>query len=317
MISENDNIRTNSLEAWLLAARPKTLTGASIPVMIGVAMAIKTSDWNNFLVLPAVLCFLFAFLMQIDSNLINDYFDCIHGNDNKSTRLGPKRACAEGWITLPVMRRGIIAVSSVACLVGLPLIWYGGWEMIIVGAVCVLFAFLYTTFFSYKGLGDLLVLVFFGIIPVYFTWYVSIPENLQAFNPYVLIAGIACGLVIDTLLLVNNYRDRDNDRQSGKITLVVRIGEKRTEKLYMYLPTIAEILIFTGLILNDSSNGLLKTIIFIALGCLYFIPHGATTQKLIAINHGKALNMVLGMTARDMFLFGLVTAAQILLLYDA
>lgn len=315
MISENDNVKTNSLEAWILAARPKTLTGASVPVLIGVAMAIKTAEWNSFQILPAILCFLFAFLMQIDSNLINDYFDCIHGNDDVTTRLGPKRACAEGWITLPVMRRGLVIVSTVACLIGLPLIWYGGWEMIIVGAVCVLFAFLYTTFFSYKGLGDLLVLVFFGIVPVYFTWWVSIPKNLQTFDLSVLIAGIACGLVIDTLLLINNYRDRDNDKRDGKITLVVRIGARNTEKLYLNLPTIAEILIFTGIILNGNCS-ILDVIVFIALSALYFIPHSKTTKKLIAINHGKALNMVLGMTARDMFIFGLVTAAQILLLYQ-
>lgn len=315
MISENDNVKTNSVEAWILAARPKTLTGASVPVMIGVAMAIKTSQWNNFQVLPAILCFLFAFLMQIDSNLINDYFDCVHGNDDVATRLGPKRACAEGWITLPVMRRGLAIVSAIACIIGLPLIYYGGWEMIIVGAICVLFAFLYTTFFSYKGLGDLLVLVFFGIVPVYFTWYVCIPESSQGFDINMLITGIACGLVIDTLLLINNYRDRDNDKRDGKITLVVRLGERKTEMLYHYLPTVAELLIFS-IILFSSNKPLLACVIFVVLAALYFIPHTKTTNKLIAINHGKALNMVLGMTARDMFIFGIVTVVQILLLYQ-
>lgn len=315
MISENDNIKTNSLEAWILAARPKTLTGASVPVMIGVALAIKTAGWHDFMILPAVLCFLFAFLMQIDSNLINDYFDCVHGNDDVSTRLGPKRACAEGWITLPVMRRGLVIVSIVACLVGLPLIWYGGWEMIIVGAICVLFAFLYTTFFSYIGLGDLLVLVFFGIVPVYFTWYVTIPESMQGFDFHVLIAGISCGLVIDTLLLVNNYRDRDNDRRDGKKTLVVRLGAKWGERLYRELPNWAEIFILGSLIF-DTSDGFLNPLIFILLSLIYEIPHTKTTEKLIEINHGKELNKVLGMTARDMFIFGLVTSVQILLLYN-
>lgn len=315
MISEDDNIKTNSLEAWVLAARPKTLTGASVPVMIGVALAIKTAGWGNIGIIPAVLCFLFAFMMQIDSNLINDYFDCIHGNDDSATRLGPKRACVEGWITLPVMRRGLVIVSAVACLIGLPLIWFGGWEMVMVGAVCVLFAFLYTTFFSYRGLGDALVLVFFGIVPVYFTWYVCIPQALQDFNIFVLLAGVACGLVIDTLLLVNNYRDRDNDKADGKITLVVRIGERRTEQLYLYLPNVAEIILFTIVLLNGSKP-FLSAAIFVVLSVLYFIPHTKTTNKLVAINRGKALNMVLGMTARDMFIFGVVTAIQIILLYN-
>lgn len=315
MISENDNIKTNSFEAWVLAARPKTLTGASVPVIIGIAMAIKTVGWGEVDVVPAVLCLLFAFMMQIDSNLINDYFDCIHGNDDSSTRLGPKRACAEGWITLPVMRRGLCMVSAVACLIGLPLICYGGWPMVIVGAVCVLFAFLYTTFFSYRGLGDLLVLVFFGIVPVYFTWYVCIPQSFQNFDLWVLASGIACGLVIDTFLLVNNYRDRDNDKRDGKMTLVVRIGAKRTEQLYLYLPTVAEVIIFSA-IMSNGSKPFLAAAIFVVLSSLYFIPHTKTTNKLVAINHGKALNMVLGMTARDMFIFGVITAIQILLLYN-
>lgn len=146
-MNENDKIKTNSLEAWVLAARPKTLARAAVPVMIAVALALKTAGWHDFRLIPALLCFLFAFFMQIDSNLINDYFDFVHGNDDLATRLGPKRACAEGWITPGAMRRGLFAVSALACLVGLPLIYYGGWEMIIVGAVCVLFAFLYTTFF--------------------------------------------------------------------------------------------------------------------------------------------------------------------------
>lgn len=183
--------------------------------------------------------------MQIDSNFINDYFDCVKGNDDRSTRLGPKRACSEGWITLPAMRIGLIITSLLACFIGLPLIIYGGWEMIIVGAICVLFAFLYTTYFSYLGLGDLLVLVFFGIVPVVFTTYVILPDHIQAFQLEVFITGIACGLVIDTLLVVNNYRDRDNDKRDGKITLIVWLGTKRAER---FLFSIRDLRIFPNVL---------------------------------------------------------------------
>lgn len=315
MISENDNIRTNSTEAWILAARPKTLTGASVPVMIGVALAIKTAQWNSSLILPAILCFIFAFSMQIDSNLINDYFDCIHGNDDTSTRLGPKRACAEGWITLPVMKRprrrepGSVLFRTAADFLRR---MGDGYRR------CFMRTFRASStprFFSYKGLGDLLVLIFFGIVPVYFTWWVCVPEELQQFNPTVLGCGIACGLVIDTLLLVNNYRDRDNDKRDGKMTLVVRIGIRNTEKLYLYLPTVAEIIVFLCLA-TAMQLTILEVVIFLALASLYFIPHSKTTRKLIAIKKGKALNMVLGMTARDMFLFGIMTAVQIILIYE-
>lgn len=310
--SEDDEIQVNSWGAWLLAARPKTLTGASVPVIIGVTLALRTTGPTTAAILPAVLCFLFAFLMQIDSNLINDYFDCLHGNDDRSTRLGPKRACAEGWITMRAMFRGIVIVSATACLVGLPLVWYGGWAMVAVGAACVVFAFLYTTFFSYLGLGDVLVVVFFGIVPVYFTWYTCVPPDEQGFSIGVLLVGTACGLVIDTLLLVNNYRDVDNDRRDGKRTLVVRLGKRWAEHLYADLPLWAEIIVYTVLIAGNDMP-LWRILLFIVLSVAYFQPHYRTAAKLMKIGKGKALNQVLGQTSRDMFIFGLVTATQILL----
>ena len=157
-------VKTNSLKAWFLAARPVTLTAAAVPVMLGVALAYKDTNaqcqW-----IPALLCLLFAWVMQIDSNLVNDFFDFKHGNDDE-TRLGPKRACAEGWITMKAMKWGIILTTLLGCAIGLPLAFYGGKEMIIVGICCVLFCFLYTTKLSYLGLGDLLVLIFFGIVPL-------------------------------------------------------------------------------------------------------------------------------------------------------
>jgi len=287
MVPENDYIKTNSLNAWILAARPKTLTGAMVPVMIGTAWAWKIGGAANFRILPALLCFLFAFLMQIDSNFINDYFDCVKGNDDRSTRLGPKRACSEGWITLPAMRIGLVITSLLACFIGLPLIIYGGWEMIIVGAVCVLFAFLYTTYFSYLGLGDLL--------------------QLEVF-----ITGIACGLVIDTLLVVNNYRDRDNDKRDGKITLIVRLGTKRAEKFYSALGIFAYFLMFYALFF--SNNNLLFTLLFILFYTPYILLHKRTANFMVRINQGKDLNIVLAKTARNILIYGITTSAAILFL---
>lgn len=309
MINENDKITTNSLEAWLLAARPKTLSGAAVPVMIGVALALKDATWEHFQLLPAILCFLFAFLMQIDSNLINDYFDFVHGNDDPASRLGPKRACAEGWITAKAMRIGIIAVSAVACLVGLPLIYYGGWEMVIVGGVCVLFAFLYTTFFSYKGLGDILVLVFFGLVPVIFTYYVIMPSEMQRITVEVAVCGFGCGLVIDTLLCINNFRDRHNDERDGKRTLIVRLGEKRGAQLYNAVGY-AGAFITMAVIFVNCNNKLMHVMCFVPY-LFYTYKHSQSYEKLKAVWNGKALNQVLGMTARDMFIYGLMTVVAI------
>lgn len=310
MISENDNIKTNSLAAWILAARPKTLTGAMVPVMIGAAWAWKISGGENFRIVPAILCFLFAFLMQIDSNFINDYFDCVKGNDDHTTRLGPKRACSEGWITLPAMRIGLVFTSLLACLVGLPLIFFGGWKMILVGVVCVVFAFLYTTYFSYLGLGDLLVLVFFGIVPVVFTTYVILPDHSQALCLKVIMSGVICGLVIDTLLVVNNYRDRDNDKRDGKITLIVRIGEEEAEKLYTALGFMSYLQMACILFLGEKQDTL-----FVIFLCFIFAPYGIlhykTAMLMKKIKKGKELNLILAHTARNMLLYGIATTIAI------
>ena len=304
------NVKTNSLNAWVLAARPKTLTGASVPVMIGIAFAFKDLSWENFQIIPALLCVLFAFIMQIDANFVNDYFDCLKGNDDSETRLGPRRACSEGWITLPAMRKGLIATTLLACINGLPPIYYGGWEMILIGLLCVAFCFLYTTKLSYLGLGDLLVLVFFGIVPVCLTYYVILPKGLQTITWQVFVASLASGLVIDTLLVVNNYRDRENDKQANKNTLIVRIGEKRAEQLYHWLG-------FLGLLLMDSvfifSYSSMKTL-SLTLLFFYLFLHQKAFTEMKRIKHGKELNKVLGLTARNMFVFGLLATIGILLI---
>ena len=139
-----EEAKRNSLYAWILSARPKTLTGAITPVMIGSALAYMD---GHFQWLPALICCLFASLMQIAANFINDLFDYLKGTDRED-RLGPERACAQGWISPKAMRNGIIITVLFACLIGSSLLFYAGWELIIVGLLCVLFAFLYTTALS-------------------------------------------------------------------------------------------------------------------------------------------------------------------------
>jgi 1,4-dihydroxy-2-naphthoate octaprenyltransferase len=197
---EEQKIKTNSARAWLLAARPKTLSGAAVPVMIGVAMAYADSmlyDADVFNLPAALLCMIFAFIMQIDANFVNDFFDYVRGNDDPATRLGPLRACTQGWVSIDAMKRAIALTTVLACIVGLPLIFYGGLEMVLVGILCVVFCFLYTTHLSYVGMGDVLVLVFFGIVPVCCTYYVQ----LHTCPLTVIVASLACGLVIYALLI--------------------------------------------------------------------------------------------------------------------
>jgi 1,4-dihydroxy-2-naphthoate octaprenyltransferase len=298
-------VKTNSLKAWLLATRPKTLTGAAVPVMIGGAWSwvdAQLYDETPFNWVPLILCFLFAFIMQIDANLINDFFDFVNGADNSETRLGPRRACAQGWIKLDSMKRAIALTTCLAAVVGLPLVWYGGLEMILIGIICIIFCFLYTTHLSYIGMGDVLVLLFFGIIPVCITYYIQ----LHTCTWYVFVSSIACGLVIDALLLVNNFRDRDNDREADKITLVVRIGEENSLALYLCVGVTACLLGIAAWIGGHPLAALLPL--------LYLVLHVFTYLDIKRINRGKLLNRCLAKTARNIFVYGLTVSLGLLLL---
>lgn len=304
---DETNVRVNSLKAWILAARPKTLTGATVPVMIGIACAVAMYGWCGIRVVPAVLCMLFALIMQVDANFINDYFDFMKGTDDEQ-RLGPKRACAQGWITASAMRSGLFVTTLLACIVGLPLVYYGGWEMIMVGLACVVFCFLYTISFSYIGLGDLLVLVFFGIVPVCMTYWLTAPPTALTSIPFaVVLMSIACGLIIDTLLVVNNYRDIENDRRAGKLTLIVRIGERGGLVLYLMLGLVATILAIVGVVLLDWHDGQWTQSLLI----IYTPFHTWAFNEMRYIRKGAELNRVLGMTARNMFIFGLLASAAL------
>ena len=300
MKMDKEIIRKNSFKAWLLAARPKTLTGASVPVMIALAMAYTDLQGNGFRIIPAVLCALFAFVMQIDANFVNDYFDFISGKDDEQ-RLGPARACAMGWIDVAKMKVGIVITTVIACIIGLPLVVYGGVEMILVGALCVVFCFLYTTLLASRGLGDLLVLVFFGIVPVCASYYLQTDTCTWV----VFLASLACGLVIDTLLVVNNYRDIDNDRRAGKKTLIVMIGADNGRLLYLWLGIIASLMGVVFAVYGKYWTPLLPTV--------YLIMHIATYRRMVKIGSGRQLNLVLADTARNMFVYGLTVSLGLLL----
>jgi len=297
-------ITTNSAKAWLLAARPKTLAGAAVPVMIGSALAVSDAQWQVRW-LPMVLCFLFAFTMQIDANFINDYFDFRKGADDE-LRLGPKRACAQGWVTPKAMLRAIAFTTFLACIIGLPLVYFGGWKMVAVGAVCVLFCFLYTTHLSYIGMGDLLVVLFFGIVPVTMTYYLVMPETMQTVTTECLLLSVACGLVVDTLLVVNNVRDIDNDRRTGKRTLIVAMGRRQGQVLFFFLGFAAVIL---GCFLPYYEHHWATWLPII----LYQPLHVVTFVEMWKIGQGTALNRILGKTARNIFIYGLAVSIGLLL----
>lgn len=206
---------------WIRAARPRTLVAAMVPVSVGICLALES---NLFLLPPAILCMLFAILVQIGTNFANDYFDYQKGADTLD-RIGPRRAVASGLILPAAMFRATWIILGLAFLVGAGLLPYGGWKLLLVGTVSILCALIYTGGpfpLAYLGLGDFFVVGFFGIVAVGFTHFVQ----AGFFSLDTFLAGLAIGLVVNNLLVVNNYRDVEEDCRSDKKTLAVRFGRK-------------------------------------------------------------------------------------------
>lgn len=238
----------NKTKIWFEATRPKTLPAAICPVMVGTALAYDAGgfDW-----LPALICLSFALLVQIGTNFANDYLDGVRGSDTPQ-RLGPQRAVAAGLVSAADMKSAAIFTLLLAFLLGLALIPFGGWWLLAVGIASVLCAWLYTGGpypLAYNGLGDVFVILFFGFIAVGCTYYVQAGPLAGA----VLWAGLACGLLINNILVVNNYRDAAEDRISGKKTLAVRFG--RNFALWQYrftLLVVAGITVYLGFELENN-----------------------------------------------------------------
>lgn len=206
-------------ETWLLAARPKTLWASIAPVLMGTAMAFADgkAHW-----LAAAAALVGSMLIQIGTNLANDYFDYLHGADTHE-RLGPTRATQAGLVKPGTMKRAFVLTFTLAFAIGMYLVWRGGWPVFALGMLSILFGVLYTGGpypLGYNGLGDIFVLIFFGPVAVGGTYYVQALE----INSIVILAGLAPGLISVALLTVNNLRDIHTDRKTGKRTLTVRFG---------------------------------------------------------------------------------------------
>lgn len=302
-------MKTNSLAAWILAVRPYSLGNAVILILVGSALA-----WTDgsFHWLPALLCLVFAVLMQCTANLVNDLWDYLKGADQPD-RLGPDRAFAKGYITFGAMKAGIAAFTVAACAAGLGiLVWalrhdmlaWGGWELVAVGVACVIFAYFYTAGpwpLAYHGLGDVAVILFFGLVPVGFTYYVQ----TGTWTWETILTALACGLVIDTMLMVNNFRDREEDARCGKRTVIVFLGARFGSWSYFGLGALAVVLCLTLLAGGRTWAALLPLV--------YLAGHISTWRKLVRIDHGDELNICLGETARNIMLFGALLTIGILL----
>jgi 1,4-dihydroxy-2-naphthoate octaprenyltransferase len=293
-------MKTSKFRYWILAARPKTLPASLTPVIVGCTIAYF---YRSFKLIPAIICFVFALLAQIISNYLNDYFDFKKGAD-RADRLGPERAVAKGWIKPEEMLRMAVIFGILSLIIGLALIYYAGWKLIFVGIAVGLGAYAYSSGpypLAYHRLGDVCVVVFYGIIPVGFTCYVQTLD----WNTAVTISGLALGLVSTNILVANNYRDREQDKISDKNTSIVIFGEIFGRWFYLCngLAVIALCFVFISLDMTWTAF----------LPCLYLLPHILTWREMCRIRQGKELNRILVMSARNTVIFGLLLSAGILL----
>jgi 1,4-dihydroxy-2-naphthoate polyprenyltransferase len=283
-----------TLKNWFMAIRPKTLPAAVAPVMIGAAMAFGDGVHHGA---TALICLIAALAIQIGTNLANDYYDFKHGADT-TARIGPTRVTQAGLIRPKAVRLGFVLAFGFAAICSLWLIRRGGWPIAVIGVTAMLSGIFYTAGprpLGYIGLGDLFVLIFFGPVAVGGTYYVQSYEM----NAAVLLAGFAPGLISVAILTVNNLRDIDSDRQSGKRTLAVRFGRSFAVTEYLFcLMTAAGLAVVIYMLIRDHVA---------ILACVGFLLLAIPSIKtVLTSSDGPALNRALGTTGKLLMIYSIL-----------
>jgi 1,4-dihydroxy-2-naphthoate octaprenyltransferase len=299
-MAEYNNHEDNPWQAWILAARPKTLPAAAAPVILGSALA--GAD-GHFRFGPALAALLAALLLQIGANFANDLFDYQRGADAKD-RLGPTRVTQTGLLSPAQVRGGIWLVFGLAALLGLYLTLEAGWLVVLVGLASILAALAYTGGpfpFGYYGLGDLFVFIFFGWVAVGGTYYVQ----AQSLSTLALWASFSMGFLITAILVVNNLRDIDSDRLAGKRTLAVRLGRTGTRVEYMccLLGAYSVPLVLSAVKMTSPWALLAFLSLPLAVSLVRFVWHEA----------GRPLNQALAGTGRLTLVFAILFSVGILI----
>ena len=286
-----------SLKNWTLAIRPKTLPAAVAPVLMGTAMAFGDGIGH---ISTALVCLLTALLLQIGTNLANDYYDFQKGADTQE-RVGPTRVTQAGLIPPDQVKAAFIGIFALAVLASIYLVTRGGWPIAVLGVAAILSGIFYTAGrypLGYMGLGDLLVFFFFGPVAVAGTYYV---QSLEL-NSAIVFAGFAPGLMSVAVLTVNNLRDIDSDRKSGKNTLAVRFGRGFALSEYLFCVLGACVVpVFIYMFIQDHLPILACSLISLAA-----VP---TIKTVLTRSEGVALNTTLASTARLLLAYSILFSA--------
>ncbi len=287
------------LQAWMMAVRPKTLPAGAVPVVLGTALAYADGFFRPIPALVALVC---ALGIQIATNFINEIYDFRKGADT-SERLGPTRTVAAGLISEKAMIAASVLLLVTVFLLGLYLVWIGGWGILAIGLLSMLFAWAYTGGpypIAYSGLGDLFVFIFFGLVAVGGTYYV---QAGQVGFP-VLTAAVAPGVFSVNILLCNNIRDIDTDRKVGKMTLPARIGGANARQIYFGLTLVAYFVPVWMWMTGYSAMVMLSWV---------SLPLALVQVRKLFNTDGRALNDVLAGTGKVMTLHGILVSAGLLL----
>jgi 1,4-dihydroxy-2-naphthoate octaprenyltransferase len=294
----SDNL--SGIESWIIASRPKTLFAAIVPVFVGSGVAISEGIFVPIYSLVALLC---SILIQIGTNYTNDLYDYTKGADTEK-RKGPRRVLASGLISVGEMKFAIVLTFLTSFLLGLYLVSVGGWIILAVGVFSIIAGIAYTAGpfpLAYNGLGDIFVFGFFGVIGTVFTYYL----HSHHFNFVSLLASVPVGSLVTNILVVNNYRDIEEDRAANKNTLAVKMGTTFTRYQFIFLIIIS---FLTPLVLFIFFN--YTAWIFLP----YFtVPFAAKAVRMITTLNGTDLNKTLELTARLSALFGILFSAGLAL----
>lgn len=289
-----------SAKALLMAARPKTLTAALVPVAAGTALASAhgVARWD-----AAAACLLVALFIQIGTNYANDLFDFLKGTDNEA-RLGPTRATSAGMTTPRQMAVATGVAMALGFVCGLYLVSLTGWPLLALGVLCIIAGVAYTGGpfpLAYNALGDVFVFVFFGLVATAGTYY----TQALTVHPGALALGAHIGALATCLLIVNNTRDIDNDRAHRKITTAVLLGPKRARAMYVIVLIAAYLAVIGAVVGALVGPG--------ALLCLLALPLGVKATRALYTSDGAALNPVLGKTSGVLLVSGLLMSLGVTL----